>query len=239
VQLGIEQSLGRSTILKFIFDYRRVWFLVILALFAGTAYAGPPNDADIHRVIAVSRFREGIAALPDLFEIEVKKEIRQYVAIEDLDPQQQQWIRDVTDAMRRELSWNALGPVAFEAYRLSYDRKDVLRMIRVYRTPAVQRVMNATPLIFRELVEGRRDKEAIRSAYINDEDWAEVMKHIDDLSTGEMGEKTRRFNAMFDGVMQHKINEIERRYGDLPSELRDAASRAAAVNSGNGPSPID
>ena len=128
----------------------------LLALAAAAAWAEPPSDADVNRLLAASRAQTMLdSMLPQLEQMQ-REQFARIAAERPLTPAQQAQLEKVQARTRQTLTealaWSQMRPMYVDLYKRTFSREDVLAMAEFYESPAGQSLLDKTPLLMRNVM---------------------------------------------------------------------------------------
>jgi hypothetical protein len=127
-----------------------------LSLAAGSAFAEPPSDADVNRLLAASRAQTLLdSMLPQLEQMQ-REQFAQITAQHRLDATQQAQLQKVQartqQTLTQAMAWSQMRPMYVDLYKRTFSREDVLAMAEFYESPAGQSLLDKTPLLMRNVM---------------------------------------------------------------------------------------
>ena len=125
-----------------------VLFALLLAV-APAAFAAPPTDAQVDRLMGVMRVRQTVDAMWPQVQAAQAQAVQQATAGTELSAQERAEIDAMLHAtnarLREALSWERLQPIYREIYAKTFDAADVEAMIEFYSSPAGQSLLEKMP----------------------------------------------------------------------------------------------
>jgi hypothetical protein len=126
-----------------------------LMLAAPLAFAAKPSDAQIDRLLEVSRTRQTL--VDSLAQVEVVQEKMMREKFDGkLDAAMQARLERLLEIQRRNLrealSWERMGPLYRDVYRGTFEAEDIDGLIEFYASPTGQRFIERTPKLAEQLM---------------------------------------------------------------------------------------
>ncbi|KAB7769759.1 DUF2059 domain-containing protein [Xanthomonas maliensis] len=129
---------------------------LLALLIAPSAFAQPPSDAEINRLLAASRAQTMLDTMLPQIEAMQQQQFAQLTAQRSLDAQQQAQLQRIQErtrqTIRKALSWSELRPMYVDLYKRSFSREDVLAMAEFYESSAGQSLLDKTPALTQNLM---------------------------------------------------------------------------------------
>lgn len=123
--------------------------LVALLLCAPLAWAAPPSEAQIDRLLEVMRAEQTANAMIPQVMASQQQMIAQ--ATQDAEPAQREAaMRAAATSLRAveaALSWDSLQPLYREIYTKTFSAEDTEAMVAFYSSPAGQNLLDKMPLL--------------------------------------------------------------------------------------------
>ncbi|WNY20132.1 DUF2059 domain-containing protein [Xylella fastidiosa] len=120
------------------------------------ATATPPNDADVNRLLSVSRMQAIHDSMIPQLETMEEKQFDQMAAKHTLSTEEKakmvQILERSKQRIRKAMSWSELEPVYIDLYKHSFSREDVLAMTKFYESSAGQSLLDKTPVLMQNLM---------------------------------------------------------------------------------------
>lgn len=136
---------------------KRLMPLFAVALFcmaAPLAFAAPPTDAQIDKLLEVMRARQTVDAMLPQIESSQKQMMAQMTAGQNVTPEQRASIERIVDKtnarIRPALAWDKLEPMYRDIYRQTFSGEDVDAMVEFYGSAAGQRVLDKMPQLMQQ-----------------------------------------------------------------------------------------
>lgn len=115
------------------------------------ALAGPPNDAQVTRLLEVMRARQTVDALLPQIEASQKQMVEQMMAGRELSADDRarldRMITRSSAQMRKALAWDKLEPIYRDIYRDTFSAEDTDALIAFYASDAGQRLLQKMPAL--------------------------------------------------------------------------------------------
>jgi len=126
-------------------------FAAALLLAGGLVHAAPPNQAQIDRLLEVTRVRESIASMLPQIQASQQQMIQQMLADRALSEHERHELDAKVAAslktMATLLSWEQLQPLYRELYIQTFDADEVQAMIDFYASPVGQSMVQKMPVL--------------------------------------------------------------------------------------------
>lgn len=131
-------------------------FSLSLAAFAlsVSAFAGPPSEASIHKLLEVTKAESLVDGMLSQVEQSIRHGMIAATRGKQLTPEQRK-VLDLAPAklaavMREEINWAHLKPAYVQIYRDVLDQSEVDGMIAFYETPAGKASVEKMPMIMQK-----------------------------------------------------------------------------------------
>ena len=128
----------------------RILFLGLL-LVAAPAFAAPPSEETLQRLLTVTRAESMIDSIYASVEEFMQQTVRQSTAGVRLTPAQQRVydgvMRKTMALLREEISWAKTMPMYLQIYRETFTQEEVEALIAFYESPAGQAFVTKMPTI--------------------------------------------------------------------------------------------
>ena len=127
--------------------------LPILLLTAPTAFAAPPSDAQVDRLMELTRVRDTLEQMWPQLEAMQQQIAEQALAgsAHRLDPEHRAQLDALLErqmhSMRSMMSWERLAPIYRDIYQQTFEAEDVEAMVAFYESEAGQKLIAKTPLL--------------------------------------------------------------------------------------------
>ena len=142
--------------------FRQLALATSLLLLAGAAWAAPPSDADVERLLKASRAQGMLDSVLPQMEALQREQFRQFTSDRGLTPAQQAEaarIQDrTTQIMRESLSWEQMRPLYIDAYQRTFTSQDVKALTKFYESPAGRSLLDKTPMLMQNLTIAMQQK---------------------------------------------------------------------------------
>jgi hypothetical protein len=110
-----------------------------------------PSDASIKQLLEAMHSKTVLESYMTQVQSTVRDSMQQAGAGQQLNAKQQKFIDDfqtkVVDMVRGQLNWADVEPGILEVYRKSFSQSEVDGMLKFYRTPVGQSVIEKMPLV--------------------------------------------------------------------------------------------
>jgi hypothetical protein len=130
---------------------KRLALTTLLALSPLVAFAGPPSDAQVDKLLDVMRARQTLEVIVPQVKSSQQQMIAQLTAGKALTPEQKAGIDRImarSEAQLAELmTWQKFEPLYRDIYRQTFDAADVDAMIAFYSSQAGRNLLDKTPLL--------------------------------------------------------------------------------------------
>ena len=135
---------------------RRTALLFALALASAPAFAAPPTDGDINRLLSASRAQAMLDSMLPQIEQMQRQQFEQAARERKLTPQQQEQLQRIQartqQTLRQALSWQQLRPMYVDLYKQTFSKDDVLAMAEFYESSAGQSLLDKTPALMQNVM---------------------------------------------------------------------------------------
>jgi hypothetical protein len=136
--------------------FPRLLAAACLALFAASALAAPPSDADIERLLKASRAQSMLSAiLPQMEEMQ-RQQFEQITSGKDLTAEQKAEVQRIqtrtNEIVRKALAWDEMRPLYIDVYKQTFSAEDVRAMAKFYESPAGKNLLDKTPALMQNLM---------------------------------------------------------------------------------------
>ena len=127
-----------------------------LALCASTAFAAPPSDADIERLLKASRAESMLNAILPQMEALQRQQFDQLTAGKPLSAEQKAEVDRIqsrtNEIVRTSLAWEEMRPLYVDVYKKTFTSEEVKAMAKFYESPAGKSLLDKTPLLMQNLM---------------------------------------------------------------------------------------
>lgn len=134
----------------------RLLALAGLLLFAGTAWAAEPSEADIEKLLQASRAQSMLNAIIPQMETMQRQQFDQLMAGKELTAEQRaeadRLLAKTNEIMRKALSWEEMRPLYVDVYKKTFTRDDVRAITKFYESPAGRSLLDKTPALMTNLM---------------------------------------------------------------------------------------
>ncbi|RZA37102.1 MAG: DUF2059 domain-containing protein [Lysobacteraceae bacterium] len=134
----------------------RLLVATCLALCSATAFAAPPTDADIERLLKASRAESMLSAiLPQMEEMQ-RQQFEQITAGKELTAEQKAEVDRIqartNEIVRKTLAWDQMRPLYVDVYKKTFTSEDVKSISKFYESPAGKNLLDKTPALMQNLM---------------------------------------------------------------------------------------
>lgn len=134
----------------------RLFASACLALFAASAFAAPPSDADIERLLKASRAESMLGAILPQMEAMQQQQFQQLTAGKDLTAEQNAEVERIqsrtNEIVRKSLAWEEMRPLYVDVYRKTFTSEEVKAIAKFYESPAGKNLLDKTPALMQNLM---------------------------------------------------------------------------------------
>ena len=127
-----------------------------LALCAASAFAAPPSDADIERLLKASRAESMLNAILPQMEALQRQQFDQLTAGKPLSAEQKAEVDRIqsrtNEIVRTSLAWEEMRPLYVDVYKKTFTSEEVKAMAKFYESPAGKSLLDKTPLLMQNLM---------------------------------------------------------------------------------------
>lgn len=133
--------------------------LLALLLGAAPAFAGPPSDAQIDRLLELTRARDTLESMWPQLEAMQQQIVEQALAGsgQALDAQRREQLQALLArqmrTMRSTMAWERMEPIYRGIYRQTFEAEDVDAMIAFYESAAGRKLIAKTPQLMRNTMQ--------------------------------------------------------------------------------------
>ena len=135
---------------------QKLLFGACLALCASTAFAAPPSDADIERLLKASRAESMLNAILPQMEALQRQQFDQLTAGKPLSAEQKAEVDRIqsrtNEIVRASLAWEEMRPLYVDVYKKTFTSEEVKAMAKFYESPAGKSLLDKTPLLMQNLM---------------------------------------------------------------------------------------
>ena len=136
--------------------FQRLLAGACLALCAATAFAAPPSDADIERLLKASRAESMLNAILPQMETLQRQQFEQLTAGKPLSAEQKAEVDRIqsrtNEIVRTSLAWEQMRPLYIEVYKKTFTSDEVKAMAKFYESPAGKSLLEKTPILMQNLM---------------------------------------------------------------------------------------
>ena len=127
-----------------------------LGLCAATAFAAPPSDADIERLLKASRAESMLNAILPQMEALQRQQFDQLTAGKPLSAEQKAEVDRIqsrtNQIVRTSLAWEQMRPLYIDVYKQTFTSDEVKAMAKFYESPAGKSLLDKTPVLMQNLM---------------------------------------------------------------------------------------
>ncbi len=134
-----------------------------LALLLPTlAWAAPPSDAQVERLLKASRAQGMLDAVLPQMEALQRQQFQQFATDRALTPGQQAEAARIqqrtTQILRESLAWEQMRPLYIDAYQQTFSAQDVTALTKFYESAAGKSLLDKTPALMQNLTRAMQQK---------------------------------------------------------------------------------
>lgn len=133
-----------------------------LALASATAFAAPPTDADIERLLKASRAESMLGAILPQMEAMQRQQFEQLTQDKQLSAEQKAEIDRIqartSEIVRKALAWEEMRPVYVDVYKKTFTSEEVKAIAKFYESPAGNNLLDKTPALMQNLMAAVQQK---------------------------------------------------------------------------------
>ena len=134
----------------------RLFASACLAFFTASAFAAPPSDADIERLLKASRAESMLGAILPQMETMQQQQFQQLTAGKDLTAEQKAEVERIqsrtNEIVRKSLAWEEMRPLYVDVYRKTFTSEEVKAIAKFYESPAGKNLLDKTPALMQNLM---------------------------------------------------------------------------------------
>mgnify|MGYP003601845070 FL=1 len=134
----------------------RLFASACFAFFAASAFAAPPSDADIERLLKASRAESMLGAILPQMEAMQQQQFQQLTAGKDLTAEQKAEVERIqsrtNEIVRKSLAWEEMRPLYVDVYRKTFTSEEVKAIAKFYESPAGKNLLDKTPALMQNLM---------------------------------------------------------------------------------------
>ena len=135
---------------------QKLLFGACLALCAASAFAAPPSDADIERLLKASRAESMLNAILPQMEALQRQQFDQLTAGKPLSAEQKAEVDRIqsrtNEIVRASLAWEEMRPLYVDVYKKTFTSEEVKAMAKFYESPAGKSLLEKTPALMQNLM---------------------------------------------------------------------------------------
>ena len=143
-------------------SFRQLALATSLLLLPALAWAAPPSDADVERLLKASRAQGMLDAVLPQMEALQREQFQQFTSDRGLTTAQQAEAARIqartTQIMRESLSWEQMRPLYIDAYQQTFTSQDVKALTKFYESPAGRSLLDKTPMLMQNLTIAMQQK---------------------------------------------------------------------------------
>ncbi len=136
--------------------------MALALLLPALAWAAPPTDAQVERLLKASRAQGMLDAVMPQMEALQRQQFQQLATDRRLTPAQQAEAARIqartTQIMRESLSWEQMLPLYIDAYQQTFTADDVKALTRFYESAAGKSLLDKTPALMQNLTRAMQQK---------------------------------------------------------------------------------
>ena len=134
----------------------RLFACACLTLFTASAFAAPPSDADIERLLKASRAESMLGAILPQMEAMQQQQFEQLTAGKDLTAEQKAEVERIqsrtNEIVRKSLAWEEMRPLYVDVYRKTFTSEEVKSIAKFYESQAGKNLLDKTPALMQNLM---------------------------------------------------------------------------------------
>ena len=142
--------------------FSRLLAAALLASCTSAAFAAPPTDADIERLLKASRAESMLIAIQPQMEEMQRQQFQQITAGKQLTAEQKADVDRIqartTEIVRKTLSWQEMRPLYIDVYKKTFTSQDVKAIAKFYESPAGRSLLDKTPALMQNLMAAIQQK---------------------------------------------------------------------------------
>ncbi len=131
-------------------------------LLPALAWAAPPSDAQVERLLEASRAQGMLDAVLPQMEALQRQQFQQFATDKGLTPAQRAEAARIqqrsTQIMRESLGWEQMRPLYIDAYQQTFSAEDVKALTKFYESAAGKSLLDKTPVLMRHLMLAMQQK---------------------------------------------------------------------------------
>jgi hypothetical protein len=121
---------------------RRFVIALSIVCLALPAWAAPPSDASIEKLLGLMKTQSTLDSILDLVQSQIAQSLQETFGGKPLTPQQQQVINQlpakVMSSVKQDLSWDNVKPIYIAAFRDTFDQAEIDGISAFFASPAGQ-----------------------------------------------------------------------------------------------------
>ena len=142
--------------------FSRLLAAALLASCTSAAFAAPPTDTDIERLLKASRAESMLIAIQPQMEEMQRQQFQQITAGKQLTAEQKADVDRIqartTEIVRKTLSWQEMRPLYIDVYKKTFTSQDVKAIAKFYESPAGRSLLDKTPALMQNLMAAIQQK---------------------------------------------------------------------------------
>jgi hypothetical protein len=131
-------------------------------LLPALAWAAPPSDKQVERLLEASRAQGMLDAVLPQMEALQRQQFQQFETDRGLTPAQQAEAARIqqrtTQIMRESLNWEQMRPLYIDAYQKTFTAQDVTALTKFYESAAGKSLLDKTPVLMQNLMLAMQQK---------------------------------------------------------------------------------
>jgi len=135
---------------------RKVIALTLSLLLPGLAWAAPPSEEQIERLLQLTDAQRQTETVSAQLEAQIRG-AAESILPPDATPEDHaamaRALETTMGPLRRMLAWDQMRGLYVEMYQKTYEAEDVEAIIAFYETPAGQRLLERQPLLMQNLMQ--------------------------------------------------------------------------------------
>ena len=136
--------------------FPRLVAALLLVFSAASAFAAPPSDADIERLLRASRAETMLNAILPQMEAMQRQQFEQLTAGKELSAEQKAEAERIqartNEVMRKALAWEQMRPLYVDVYKQTFTSEDVKAIAKFYESKPGRALLDKTPALMQNLM---------------------------------------------------------------------------------------
>lgn len=133
---------------------RKLITALVLVAAISPAFAAPPTDKSIETLLQLTKVESMMDSMYTGIEQSMRQGMKQALAGKELTPAQQRAMDQMPpkfmEALRADFNWAALKPLYVQVYKETFTDVEVNDLIKFYRTPSGQSVIDKMPVVMQK-----------------------------------------------------------------------------------------